>query len=81
VQAINAAVGTELDNTFFYKLGYATLKYETQFNQAAGFTTVDDELPEFFYSEALAPSNKVARFHSVQLSESVKKWWQGNTSG
>ncbi|MBF8269485.1 MAG: Tungsten-containing aldehyde ferredoxin oxidoreductase [Gammaproteobacteria bacterium] len=81
VQAINAALGTDLDNTFFYKLGYETLKYEAQFNQAAGFTTVDDELPEFFYSEALAPSNKVARFHSDELRESVKKWWRENTAG
>ena len=42
------------------------------------FTTADDELPEFFYTEALAPSNKVARFHSKELQESIKKWWRQN---
>jgi len=78
IQAINDALGTDLDNSFFYTLGYETLRYEEQFNNAAGFTIADDELPEFFYTEALAPSNKVARFHSAELRKSVIKWWQQN---
>ena len=78
VQAINNALGSNLDNSFFNKLGADTLRYEYEFNKAAGFTTGDDELPEFFYAEALAPSNKVARFHSGELRESVRKWWQRN---
>lgn len=76
VQAINDALGTSLDNSFFNQLGADTLRYEQEFNKAAGFTSADDELPEFFYSEALAPSNKVARFHSSELRESVEKWWR-----
>ena len=78
MQAINDALGTSLENSFFNKLGADTLRYEYEFNKAAGFTTADDELPEFFYTEALSPSNKVARFHSKELQESIKKWWRQN---
>jgi len=56
------------------------LKYENEFNEAAtGLTTEDNGLPEFFYNEALEPSNKVARFHSSELKEAVNKWWERNT--
>lgn len=55
-----------------------TLKYEDEFNHAAGFTTHDDELPDFFYEEALQSGNKIAGFHSTELKEAVKKWWQQN---
>ena len=78
VQAINNALGTSLDDSFFNKLGADTLRFEYEFNKAAGFTMADDELPEFFYTEALAPSHKVARFHSAELRDSIKKWWRQN---
>ena len=67
--AINAAVGTRLDTSFFDELGRETLRLEREFNRAAGFTDEDDELPEFFYKEALAPSNRVARFHAREVNE------------
>ena len=73
--AINAAVGSELDGAFFARLGRETLRLEDEFNRAAGFTTADDELPAFFYEEALPPSNKVARFHSEEVRRSVERWW------
>ena len=44
--------------------------------EAAGFTEDDDELPDFFYEDALEPSNKVARFHAAEVNESVRRWWQ-----
>ena len=69
--AINAAVGTSLDSSFFNELGRETLRLEREFNRAAGFTEADDELPEFFYKEALAPSNRVARFHAREVNEYV----------
>jgi len=78
ITAINAALGTNLPDSFFYTLGYETLKYEAQFNAAAGFTIADDELPAFFYAEALAPSNRAARFHSSELRDAVSKWWRNN---
>ena len=76
VDHINAAIGTELDSSFFHELGYRTLKYEDEFNKAAGFTEVDDELPEFFYREALEPTNRAARFHTGEVNEAKRRWLQ-----
>jgi aldehyde:ferredoxin oxidoreductase len=73
---INDAHGTELGPEFFYELGRETLRLENEFNAAAGFTEEDDELPAFFYEEALAPSNQVARFHAAEVNASVRRWWQ-----
>ena len=73
-EAINAAVGTNLDSSFFRELGSETLKLEFEFNKAAGFGIEDDELPEFFYNEPLFPSNRVARFHASELAAFVKNW-------
>jgi aldehyde:ferredoxin oxidoreductase len=63
-RAINSALGTELEQSFFYELGQETLRLEREFNLVAGFTEKDDELPAFFYNEPLHPSNRTARFHS-----------------
>jgi aldehyde:ferredoxin oxidoreductase len=65
--AANAAHGTALTKDFFAELGRETLKLEAEFNKRAGFTDKDDELPEFFYSEPLAPTNHVARFHGKDV--------------
>ena len=73
--AINNAVNTDLDASFFERIGRETLKLENEFNRQAGFTVVDDELPAFFYDEPLPPSNKAARFHSQEIRDSVERWW------
>jgi aldehyde:ferredoxin oxidoreductase len=65
--AINAAHGTGLTKDFFEALGRQTLKLEHEFNKRAGFTAKDDELPAFFYAEALPPTNHVARFHASDV--------------
>jgi aldehyde:ferredoxin oxidoreductase len=62
--ALNAAHGTSLTKDFFEPLGRDALRLEYEFNRRAGFTEQDDELPEFFYSEPLPPTNHVARFHA-----------------
>jgi aldehyde:ferredoxin oxidoreductase len=67
--AINDALGTQLTGDFFFELGRETLKLEWEFNKQAGFTGQDDELPSFFYEEALPPTNHVARFHSQDVQE------------
>lgn len=61
--ALNAAHGTSLTSEFFEALGRETLRLEQEFNRQAGFTERDDELPAFFYSEPVPPTNRVARFH------------------
>ena len=65
--AINAAHGTSLTKDFFEALGRETLRLEHEFNRRAGFTAKDDELPAFFYTEALPPTNHVARFHGADV--------------
>ncbi|MDH3715584.1 MAG: aldehyde ferredoxin oxidoreductase [Gammaproteobacteria bacterium] len=74
VNAINDAHGTELTVDFFLELGHEALRLEAEFNEAAGFTAQDDELPEFFYTEPLAPSEKVARHHSGEVRERIADW-------
>jgi len=65
--AINAAHGTTLTKDFFAELGRETLLVEREFNRRAGFTQKDDELPAFFYSEPVPPTNHVARFHAADV--------------
>jgi aldehyde:ferredoxin oxidoreductase len=66
-ETLNAAHGTSLTKDFFEPLGREALRLEAEFNRRAGFTAKDDELPEFFYTEPLPPTNLVARFHGADV--------------
>lgn len=79
VGAINDAIGTELSNTFLKELGVETLALEEKFNDDAGFGADDDELPEFFYKENLAPSDKTARHHAIEV-RAHRADWMANAS-
>jgi len=72
VTALNDAHGTNLDVSFMKTLGMETLRNEWAFNKQAGFTEKDDELPDFFYDEPLAPSNKAARHRSAEVNKSMR---------
>jgi aldehyde:ferredoxin oxidoreductase len=72
VTALNDAHGTNLDVSFMQTLGMETLRNEWAFNKQAGFTEKDDELPDFFYDEPLAPSNKAARHRSAEVNRSMR---------
>jgi aldehyde:ferredoxin oxidoreductase len=74
ITALNDALGTELDDDFYVRLGTETLVLESQFNTAAGFTEEDDKLPDFFYDEPLAPMNKSARHHSAEVNQVRRDW-------
>lgn len=76
--AINDAHGTELTADFFMELGRKTLKLETEFNLQAGFIESDDELPEFFYNEAIQPTGKKARFQASELNNIVRQQLAAN---
>jgi aldehyde:ferredoxin oxidoreductase len=65
--AINAAHGTRLTKDFFEALGREALRLEREFNRRAGFTEKDDELPAFFYTEPVPPTDHVARFHAADV--------------
>ncbi len=59
IDMINARFGIALTADDVTNLGKTILKTERGFNMAAGFTSQDDRLPEFFKHEPLPPHNVV----------------------
>ena len=59
IDMINARFGIALAADDVTNLGVSILKTERAFNIAAGFTSQDDRLPEFFKEEPIAPHNVV----------------------
>jgi len=59
IDMINARFGAHLTADDVTNLGMTILKTERAFNLAAGFTSKDDRLPEFFAEESIAPHNVV----------------------
>ncbi|SHK98141.1 aldehyde ferredoxin oxidoreductase family protein [Desulforamulus aeronauticus] len=55
VEMLNAQYGLSLTVDNVVELGQSILKVEREFNAKAGFTKADDRLPEFFYTNKLAP--------------------------
>ena len=74
MSAVNSAVGTELTDSYFKQIGLETLMFEDAFNRDAGFTVADDQLPDFFYEEALAPTKKRARHQAVEVAKHRSAW-------
>ncbi|MBT4933136.1 MAG: aldehyde ferredoxin oxidoreductase [Rhodospirillaceae bacterium] len=68
---VNNAHGTDLDPAFIWQIGVDTLRMENQFNEAAGFTEEDDELPDFFHQEALPPTDRKARLHAREVNQYI----------
>ncbi len=77
-QAFNSIYGMQFDASFIQKLGRETLRLEKDFNREAGFSEQDDEYPEFFYNEALEPTNKTARLHGKEVNRCIEQWWAQN---
>jgi len=71
IDMLNARFGIALTGDDVVNLGQTILKTERAFNIAAGFTNVDDRLPEFFYKEPLAPHNSVFDF----TGEEIDTFW------
>lgn len=67
IDLINARFGISLTGDDVVSLGQYILKTERSFNTAAGFTSADDRLPEFFYNEALPPHNVVFDFSGEEI--------------
>ena len=57
IDMINAFYGLSLTADDVAELGKSVLKNEREFNLAAGFTSKDDRLPEYFKKEKLPPHN------------------------
>ncbi|MEN8191003.1 MAG: aldehyde ferredoxin oxidoreductase C-terminal domain-containing protein [Thermodesulfobacteriota bacterium] len=67
IDMINARFGISLTGDDVTNLGMNILKTERAFNQAAGFTSADDRLPEFFELEPIPPHNVVWDFTPEEL--------------
>ncbi len=70
--AINSAHDAGIKPEELFEMGRETLRMEHEFNVQAGFTEADDELPEFFTTEPLAPSEKVSRLRSAEVNEQMR---------
>jgi len=67
-----AATGQAADENYLMNLGVSVLKSEKKFNDAAGFTTKDDRLPEFFVKEQLPPSGLVFDVSEEEVDTALK---------
>jgi aldehyde:ferredoxin oxidoreductase len=56
IACATAVTGEAFDENYLMNLGISVLKTEKAFNEAAGFTSKDDRLPDFFVKDPLAPS-------------------------
>jgi aldehyde:ferredoxin oxidoreductase len=57
VDVVGAFLGQPMTADDVTELGKTVLKNEREFNAAAGFTSKDDRLPDYFKNETLAPHN------------------------
>ncbi|PIE67778.1 MAG: aldehyde ferredoxin oxidoreductase [Deltaproteobacteria bacterium] len=73
VDLIGAFLGTEMTADDVTALGQAVLTTEREFNEAAGFTSRDDRLPDFFKNEPLEP-HKVTFGVTDEELDSVFNW-------
>ncbi len=73
IDMINAFYGLSLTADDVTELGKSVLKTEIEFNHAAGFTSAQDRLPEFFKNEALPPHNLKFQVTNAEL-DNVFNW-------
>jgi aldehyde:ferredoxin oxidoreductase len=59
ISCVSAKLGASLDENYLINLGLSVLKAERKFNEAVGFTKMDDQLSRFFLEEKLPPSGNV----------------------
>lgn len=72
IECAVAVTGQAFDENYLMNLGISVLKAEKKFNAAAGFTTKDDRLPEFFTKEALAPSGLVFDISEQEIDSTLQ---------
>lgn len=68
-EMLNARYGWKMTLDDVTKHGQAILKAERRFNKEAGFTSLDDRLPDFFKEKALAPHKAVFDVADERLDE------------
>ena len=70
--AINAAHDAGIEPDDISAMARNALVMEHEFNVQAGFTEADDELPVFFTTEPLEPTNKVSRLRSAEVNKHMQ---------
>ncbi|NHI94762.1 MAG: aldehyde ferredoxin oxidoreductase [Candidatus Lokiarchaeota archaeon] len=70
LDTVQGFLGTEIDPGVY---GMNILKIERDFNKRAGFSEKDDRLPEFFYTEKVAPHNVVFDVSDEELDKVYEK--------
>jgi aldehyde:ferredoxin oxidoreductase len=70
VDMLNAQYGLSLTGDDVVALGKSIINNEKEFNKRAGFTKIDDQLPEMF-NEKLPPHNKTWDFTIDELQETL----------
>jgi len=71
VEMLNAQYGLSLTPDDVMELGKSILNNENEFNKRAGFTSVDDQLPEMF-NETFPPHNTTWDFTAEELAKTLK---------
>ena len=71
VDMLNARYGISLTPDDVVALGKSILNNENEFNRKAGFTKVDDQLPEMF-NEIFPPHDTTWDFTLEELSKTLK---------
>ena len=69
VDSLNGVLGTKLTVNDVPTFGMSIINTELEFNKAAGFTSVDDRLPEFLVKEKVPPSNEVFNVPDEELDK------------
>jgi aldehyde:ferredoxin oxidoreductase len=69
VGTLNGILGSNLTVADVPGYGQSIIDVERKFNKAAGFTKLDDRLPEFFLKEKLAPHNTVFDVSDEELDK------------
>ena len=72
IGCVSAKLGVPLDENYLSNLGFSVLKEERRFNDAVGFTRIDDRLPRFFLEEKLPPSGNVFDVPEEEIDEVVQ---------
>jgi aldehyde:ferredoxin oxidoreductase len=72
VESLNGVLGTSLTVDDVGPIGMSILQAELDFNKAAGFTELDDRLPEFIMEEKLPPTNEIFDVPADELDSVFK---------
>jgi aldehyde:ferredoxin oxidoreductase len=71
---INARYSWGVDTSILQTLGKKTIEMELEFNAGAGFTKVDDRLPEWMTREPLPPHNTVFDVSTTEMDDIFNRW-------